>query len=139
MQYPMAMTAEITKTVDANIKQGISILDSLDTAQEIARKHGFREIGMDMYSELSRFVRVCYAQAIGPEACALINREVSETVKRGENKAFAILNALECCLEHGFAWTRIMHYYTVDVYYDRAYDAAFDSWYEKNFGESLTR
>jgi len=139
MQYPMAMTAEITKAVDANIENGISILDSLDTAQEIARRHGFHEIGMDMYSQLSRFVRTCYAQAIGPEACAIIDREVSETVKQGKDKASAILNALECCLERGFTWTRIMHDYTIDVYYGYAYDKAFDSWYEKNFGESLTR
>jgi len=132
MQYPTAMTIEITKTVDANVKAGVSILDSIDAAHEIARKYGFHEIGTDMYSELGRFVRVSYEQEIGAEACALINQEVSETVKQGKDKASAILNALECCLEHGFAWTRIMHDYTIDVYYDRAYVAAFDSWCAKN-------
>jgi len=129
MQYPTEMTIEITRTVDANVKNGISILDSIDTAHEIAHKHGFHEIGM---GELIQFVRTCYAQEIGAEACALINQEVSQTVKRGEDKVSAILNALECCLEHGFAWTRIMHYYTIDVYYDYAYDKAFDSWCAKN-------
>jgi len=116
MRYPADMVIEITREVDANVEKEISILDSIDMAYGIARKYGI--CGLD--PTLESFVRTAYGLKIGPEACAIINREVTDTVHEGGDKAKAILNAIESVLMHT-AWTRTMHYYAEEIYYNRAY------------------
>jgi len=117
MRYPADMVIEITKETEANILKEISILDSIDMAYGIARKYGF--CGLDPM--LESFVRACYGLKIGPEACAIIDREVSETVHEGGDKDNAILNAKFSILSQNRAWTDLMHYYAEEIYYDRAY------------------
>jgi len=116
MRYPADMVIEITKEIEANIEQGISILDSIDMAYEIARKYGICRLDPTLES----FVRACYGLKIGPEVCAIIDREVSKTVHEGGDKVSAIMNAIESVLVHT-AWTRVMHYYAIEIYYDKAY------------------
>jgi len=128
MRYPADMVIEITKETEANIEKGISILDSIDTAYGIARKYGI--CGLDPM--LEKFVRACYEWKIGPEACEIIDLAVSESVRLGWDKERAIFSVFMRILWEDLPWTNIMKFYAEEIYYDRAYVAAFDSWCAKN-------
>jgi len=117
MRYPADMIIEIEKEINANIENGISILDSIDMAYGIARKRGF--CGLDPM--LEKFVRAGYKSKIGPEACEIIDWAVSESVRLGWDKERAIFNAFMQIIWEDLRWSNLMRYYAEEIYYDKAY------------------